>query len=74
MQETEIKLLAQEIRQLRDGNSNENSSDEVPAELAQLLLQNTKLKHRLAVLKRVSGDIKFQDFPNKFVIIIMCYC
>lgn len=50
--ETEIKLLAQEIRQLRDGNGSESSSDEVPAELAELLLQNTKLKHRLAILKR----------------------
>jgi len=55
LQETEIKLLAQEIRQLQDGNSNESSSDEVPAELAELLLQNTKLKHRLVILKRVSG-------------------
>jgi hypothetical protein len=55
LQETEIKLLAQEIRQLRDGNGSESSSDEVPAELAELLLQNTKLKHRLAILKRVSG-------------------
>jgi hypothetical protein len=55
LQETEIKLLAQEIRQLRDGIGSESSSDEVPAELAELLLQNTKLKHRLAILKRVSG-------------------
>jgi hypothetical protein len=54
LQETEIKLLEQEIRQLRDGNSNESSSDEVPAELAELSLQNAKLKYRLAILQRVS--------------------
>jgi hypothetical protein len=55
LQETEIELLAQEIRQLRDGNSSEISSDEVTPELAELLLQNTKLKYRLDILKRVSG-------------------
>jgi hypothetical protein len=54
LQEAEIKLLVHEIKELQLGNNNDNSSDGVPAELAELLLQNTKLKHRLAVLKRVS--------------------
>jgi hypothetical protein len=53
-QEAEIKLLVCEIRELQHGNS-DSSSDEVPAELAELLLQNTKLKHRLAILKKVSS-------------------
>jgi hypothetical protein len=55
LQETEIKLLEQELRQLQDRNSNDSSSDDVPAELAELSLQNIRLKHRLAVLQRVSG-------------------
>lgn len=53
LQEAEIKVLVHEVKELRHGN-NDSSSDGVPAELAELLLQNTKLKHRLAVLKRVS--------------------
>jgi hypothetical protein len=53
-QEAEIKLLVHEIKELQHGNS-DSSSDEAPAELAELLLQNTKLKHRLAILKKVSS-------------------
>jgi hypothetical protein len=54
LQEAEIKLLVQEIKKLQHGSNNDSSSDGVPAELTELLLQNTKLKHRLAILKRVS--------------------
>jgi hypothetical protein len=54
LQEAEIKFLVQEIKKLQHGNNSDSSSDGVSAELAELLLQNTKLKHRLAVLKRVS--------------------
>jgi hypothetical protein len=54
LQEAEIKFLVQEIKNLQHGNNSDISSDGVSAELAELLLQNTKLKHRLAILKRVS--------------------
>jgi hypothetical protein len=44
LQEAEIKLLAHEIKELQHGNS-DSFSAEVHAESAELLLQNTKLKH-----------------------------
>ncbi|XP_021925431.1 arginine--tRNA ligase, cytoplasmic isoform X2 [Zootermopsis nevadensis] len=49
MSEAEIKSLVHEIKELHHGNINDDTSDGV---LSELLLQNTKLKHRLAILKR----------------------
>jgi hypothetical protein len=54
LQEAEIKFLVQEIKNLQHGSNSDSSPDGASAELAELFLQNTKLKHRLAILKRVS--------------------
>jgi precorrin-6B methylase 1 len=67
LQEREIVLLIKEIEQLQDGIFSVSSSEKVPAELAELLLQNTKLKHRLTVLKRVSGMYNLKIFSTKLL-------
>ncbi|KAJ4452171.1 hypothetical protein ANN_03689 [Periplaneta americana] len=62
--EEEIRFLVKEIENLKRGNS--CSSDGVPPELAELLLQNTKLKHRLAILKRACEAQELKTKSGKF--------
>ncbi|KAJ9575529.1 hypothetical protein L9F63_007599 [Diploptera punctata] len=51
--EAEINLLVEEIEKLKNGGINTDCSSDVDdTEVAELLLQNTKLKHRLAILMR----------------------
>lgn len=57
-QELEVKELTETFNQLKAAIINEEtinlSDDSISSELAELTTLNIKLKHRLAILKRVS--------------------
>lgn len=61
-QEFEVKELTETFNQLKAAIINEEtinlSDDSISSELAELTTLNIKLKHRLAILKRVSILIK----------------
>lgn len=61
-QEFEVKELTETFNQLKAAIINEEtinlSDDSISSELAELTILNIKLKHRLAILKRVSILIK----------------
>lgn len=63
-QEFEVKELTETFNQLKAAIINEEtinfSDDSISSELAELTTLNIKLKHRLAILKRVSILIKLK--------------
>ncbi|PSN46081.1 Arginine--tRNA ligase, partial [Blattella germanica] len=54
--EAEIKFLIKEIENLKNEKNGITPTDDGNADLNELIFQNTKLKHRLAILKRACED------------------
>lgn len=61
--EAEIKLLVKEIDNLKKGRNNVANASDGDAEVAALTLQNTKLKHRIAILKRACEEEESKAEP-----------
>ncbi|KAG8247692.1 hypothetical protein J6590_055638 [Homalodisca vitripennis] len=61
--ENEVKELTESFNKLKalaqNGHSVELIEGNIPDELTELITQNTKLKHRLAILKRVRNSVSY---------------
>jgi regulator of replication initiation timing len=70
--EDQIKLLKRQILQLQQSIKNKTVDSSLNPELQKLITENTKLKHRLTILKRVSlrssrespSSPRFRRFPT----------